>query len=362
MNYTFNVPINNLSFGSVSLNILRESYAAGHSPCIIPIGGQVDISAQKEDKDFFNWLQSCLNKGLKSHKRSFPVLKLWHLSGGIESLSNKQVLYTFHELDGVTPEEINAVQNNHKVLFACDYNTNTFKDYGCTNVETVPLGFDNINFYNTNKEYFNDGRISFFIGGKWEPVRKRTDKVIQAWIKKFGNNKKYFLNCAIQNNFVNPEQHNQIYSNITKGQRYGNVQFLGFMPRNDIYNDFINSHEIVLGLGTESWGIPEFTATALGKHSIISNYAGHKQWANNDNSVLVNPCAKIPAYDNMFFHPNQPFNQGSVYDFNEDELVNAFELAIKRVEANKVNIAGLELQKEFTYKKTFDKIYQLLSE
>ena len=363
MKYTFNVPINGLSFGQVSMSILRESYKLGHSPNIIPIGGQVDISSQKEDKDFISWLQSGLSKGLKNHKRSNPSFKLWHLSnGGMESLSDKQVLFSFYELDSPTAEEVNAIQNNYKVLFSCDYNTNTFKDYGCTNVETVPLGFDNVNFYNTEKTYFTDGRISFFIGGKWEPVRKRTDKVIQAWLKKFGNNPKYFLNCAIHNSFVNPDQHGQIYNNITRGQKYTNIQFLPFMQQNNIYNDFINSNDIVLGLGTESWGIPEFTATALGKHSVISNYAGHKQWADKENSCLVAPSAKVLAYDNMFFHPNQPFNQGSVYDFNEDSLILSMEEAVKRVESNRVNVKGLELQAKFTYKQTFDKIYQLLGE
>ncbi len=362
MDYTFNVPLNSVSFGQVSFALLRESYKAGHSPCIIPIGGQVDISAQKEDKDFTSWLQSCLNKGLRTHKKSFPVLKLWHLSGGIESLSNKQVLYSFYELDSPTPEEINTVQNNYKVLFPCDYNTNTFKDYNCTNVETVPLGFDNFNFYDTKKTYFTDGRISFLIGGKWEPVRKKTDKVIQTWLKKFGGNPKYFINCAIHNNFVHPDQHKQIYNNIVQGKNYGNIQFLPFMQQNSSYNDLICSSNIVLGLGTESWGIPEFSATALGRHSVISNYAGHKQWATSENSCLVSPSAKTLAYDNMFFHPNQPFNQGSVYDFNEDNLVQAMEESVKRVESNRINIKGLELQDKFSYKNTFDRIYQLLQE
>ena len=362
MSYTFHLPINNLSFGQVSMSLLRESFLAGHSPCIIPIGGQVDISSQKEDKDFFSWIQTNINKSIKTHKKSHPVLKLWHLNGGLESVSNRQVLFSFYELDSPTAEEINTINNNYKVVFPCDYNTNTFKECGCDNVETVPLGFDSFNFAPNNKQYFDDGRITFSIGGKWEPVRKRTDKVIQAWIRRFGNNRKFFLNCAIQNSFVSPEQHKQIYANIVKGQHYGNVQFLGFMPRNDMYCDFINSSDIFIGLGTESWGVPEFTATAMGKHSIISNYAGHKQWATNDNSLLVAPNAKIQAYDGMFFHPNQPWNQGSVYDFSEDELIHAFELAIKRVENNRVNSKGLELQNKFSYKKTFDKIYQLLNQ
>lgn len=361
MDYAFNVPINSVSFGNVAIALLRESYKAGHQPAIFPIGGQVDLSTQNEDKDFNAWLQSCINKSYSTHKRKNPCIKLWHLhSGGMESFSDKQVLLTFYELDSPTESEINVVKNNYKVIFPCDYNTNIFKEYGCDNVATIPLGFDSFNFSKINKTYFDDGRISFFIPGKWEPVRKRTEKVIKAWIKRFGNNPKYFLNCAIWNHFVNPDQQKQIFANILEGKNVANVQFMGFMPQNAVYNDFINSNDVVLSLGTESWGLPEFHAVALGKYGIISNYAGHKQWVNSDNSLLINPNQKIPAYDGMFFHPNQPFNQGNVYDFSEDEFIFACEDIIKKVQNKRENTAGLQLQNKFTYKNTFDKLIQEL--
>lgn len=360
MDYAFHVPINSLSFGNVSISLLREAYKLGHQPSIFLIGQGADLSAQNEDKDFNTWLQSNINKAYKVHKKTNPCIKLWHLNGSMESVSYKQVTYSFYELDSPTQEEINIVKNNHKVLFPCDYNTNIFKEYGCENVETVPLAFDSHNFKRTEKTYFTDGRISFMLGGKWEAVRKRTDKTIQAWVKKFGNNPKYFLNCAIWNPFINPEQQKQIYINILQGKHVGNVQFLNFMAQNSLYNDFICSNEIVIGMGTESWGLPEFQALNLGLHGVISNYAGHKQWVNNEVACLVNPSGKTLAYDGMFFHPNQPFNQGNVYDFDEQDFINQCEEAIKRVQTNKVNQKGLELQEKFKYSETFNRIYKEL--
>ena len=52
MNYALNLPINTVSFGQVSVALLREIYKKEHQPCLFPIGN-LEINAQKEDKDFF---------------------------------------------------------------------------------------------------------------------------------------------------------------------------------------------------------------------------------------------------------------------------------------------------------------------
>jgi glycosyltransferase involved in cell wall biosynthesis len=360
MDYAFNVPVNSVSFGNVSISLLRESYKVGHQPCIFPIGNQVDLSAQNEDKDFNSWLQSCLNKSPKVHKRSNPIIKFWHLSNSSESFSDKQILYTCYELDSPTESEINTVKNNYKVIFPSNYNTNLFKEYGCENVSTIPFGFDSHNFKRLDKTYFTDGRISFMLGGKFEFTRKRTEKVIKTWIKKFGNNSKYFLNAAVYNVFLNQDQNKQIFVNCLEGKNVANVQFLGFMPQNSIYNDYINSNDIVISAGTESFGLPEFHAIALGKHGVISNYGGHKEWTNSNNCCLFNPSSKIPVYDGMFFHQNSPWNNGNVFDFNEDEFIFACEDAIKRVENNRINQEGIKLQHKFNYTDAFNKLIQEL--
>ena len=124
-----------------------------------------------------------------------------------------------------------------------------------------------------------------------------------------------------------------------------------------MYNDFLNSADVVLSMsGGEGWGLPEFHSVAMGKHSVTLNASGYKQWANEENSVLVNPSGKVPVYDGMFFHEGQPYNQGNIYDFEEDAFIAACEDVIKRVEQNRVNEAGLKLQEELSYEKTVNQI------
>lgn len=133
------------------------------------------------------------------------------------------------------------------------------------------------------------------------------------------------------------------------------------MAKNAIYNDFLNSADIILGMsGGEGWGLPEFHSVGLGKHAVVMNAHAYKGWANENNCTLVNPSGKIEAYDGVFFHKGQPFNQGNIYDYDEDEFIHACEQAIEKVEENRVNEEGQKVQEEFTVEKTLDSLLKLV--
>ena len=99
MEFALNVPINSVSFGQVSTALLREAYKRNLEPSIFPVGGAVDLSSQPEDADFFKWIKNLVGKSIKEFNKNTPVIKLWHLNGGMESFGKKQILITFYELD-----------------------------------------------------------------------------------------------------------------------------------------------------------------------------------------------------------------------------------------------------------------------
>jgi hypothetical protein len=363
MTLTFNVPINNVSFGQTSTLILRtlfdriKSGKVDYDVRIFPIGNNYDLSAQKQDKDFEQWIVSCIDKAFTKHDRKNPVFKLWHLNGSIESVSEKQILLSFYELDSPTPVEINCAKNN-RTLFSSTYTCEVFRNTGGVETGFLPLAFDSYNFKNTGKKYFSDGRITFNVCGKFEK-RKRHLEIIKSWIKKYGGNPKYALQCAIYNPFLRPEQNNQIIAQaILEGKpKPFNVSFLPSMAENEIYNDFLNSGDIVIGMsGGEGWGLPEFQSVALGKHAVILNASAYKEWANDANSVMVNPSGKIEAYDGMFFNKGQAFNQGNIFTWNEDDFIDGCEKAIARASASRINQEGLKLQQDFSKENFADNI------
>jgi len=361
MDFAFHLPINSVSFGQVSTALLREVFRRGSSPPLFLIGEKLELDSQKEDQGFAEWLNEGLTRGALEYRRQTPVLKLWHIQDSLASVSEKQVLLTFYELDEPTKLELNILRNQAKVLVTSEYTSGLLNSQG-VNASTIPLGFDKDNFNSTGKEYAPDDRITFTLAGKFEK-RKHHEKILDIWAKKYGNNKKYFLNCALYNSFLSPEQNNGVIARALQGKQYFNINFLGFMGKNELYNDFLNAGDVIIGMsGGEGWGLPEFHSVALGKHSVILNANAYKEWATEENSVLVEPSAKIPAYDGMFFREGAHLNQGNIFDFTPEAFISGCEEAIKRVESNRVNEAGLKLQEEFTVARSLDSIIKHLEE
>ena len=360
MSISLHLPINSTSLGQVSLSILRELYSRGTDALLFPIG-QIDINTQNKNDNFFKWLNDISLKASSSHSKTNPVFKLWHLSGSLESFSKEQVLLSFYEVDTPTKTELNIVKNNNKIFLSSTYAISRFKDLGCDNVEFLPLAFDSEHFSKLPRPQ-NRTDIHFGLAGKLEPQRKRHLKVLSAWAKKYGNKPGYFLNCSIYNNFLDPNVQSQIISQALQGQRYWNINFLPYLPTNSAYNQFINNNDIILAMsGGEGWGLPEFQSVALGKHCVGLNAHAYKDWMTEKNSTLINPNGKIPVYDNIFFREGMEFNQGSIFDWDENEFISAMEIAENKFKENPENTEGLKLQQEFTYSKMTDSILNTLN-
>lgn len=359
MKFSVNLPINQVSFGQVSCLLMRGFFKRKIFPHLFSISNPIDVNAQSNDEDFYKNIQKCAQKSYAEHSRDIPTLKLWHFNGGLESFSKHHSLLTFYELDQPTEIELNVAKNCDNLIFTSHYAQKIFKDLGVDS-KVIPLAFDSYHFKNIDKKYFNDDRIVFNLCGKFEK-RKHHAKIIKAWAKKFGNNKKYFLQCSIYNQHLNEEQNKSLFQQTLEGKEYFNIQFLGYLPTNVMYNDYLNSSSIVIGMsGGEGWGLPEFHSVGLGKHAVILDASGYKEWANEDNSVLVKPSGKIEVYDGMFFNKGQPFNQGNIFDFNEDEFIAGCEKAIEKYESNPINEEGKKIQKDFTIDKTIDKLLEIM--
>jgi len=353
------LPLNSTSLGQVSLSILREIYSRGMEVCLFPIG-EIDLSTQKHDSNFFEWIQKSVLSSNKKHNRNVPVFKLWHISGSLESFSDKQVLLSFYELDSPTETEINIVKNNSNVLLSSNYSVDIFFWAGCENVKFIPLAFDDTHFNLTEKEQNND-IIQFGMFGKLEPSRKRHLKILTSWVRKYGNKQGYMLNCNIFNRFLDPNTQSQLIMQALNGQKYWNINFIPYIGPNETYNKFINNNDIAIAMsGGEGWGLPEFQSVALGKHCVGLNAHAYKDWMTDKNTVLINPSGKIPVYDNMFFKEGMDINQGNIFDWNEDDFINGLEEVEKRFRNNPVNTDGLELQNKFTYKKMVDSILEIM--
>jgi hypothetical protein len=348
-------PINHLSFGNISYNLLKAVYKKNINAYIFPVGNKVDLGVfDKTDQGFSEWLQNSISNRYSKLNRDVPFLNIWHISGAEERISDNCVLYTFHETSHSTEAEENICKLYNKVIFSSSYSFNIFNNTN-NNYSFSNPGFDQ-DFY-INNNYKLENKIHFGLMGKWEK-RKNTAQIIKTWIKLFGNNHNYQLSCCVGNDFLSKETIDHLKHSVLEGRSITNINFLDFIPKNSQVNTYLNSIDIDLGgmSGAEGWNLPSFNATCLGKWSIVLNATAHKDWANESNSILVQPTGEEPIKDGIFFKKGADFNQGNKASFKQSDLEEAMLKAVNKIENNTINTEGIELSKKFTYEKTANNI------
>ena len=351
--------INSLSFGNVSYNLLKQLHKQKINVAFFPFGDKLNFEAfDKVDEGFREWLIASAQNRFHNIDSKTKTLSQWHINGSESRISDNQTLFTFYEVDQPTTVEKSIVSLQNNCIFASKHAFNQFKDAGCNNVYHVPIGFDE-DFESSDEEYL-PSKIHFGLMGKFEK-RKHTAQIIQNWIKTYGNNYDYQLTCCINNSFFESKDMNNLIAQCLGGQTVGNVNFLPHLKTNSEVNEFINAIDIDLsGLsGAEGWNLPAFNATALGKWSIVMNHTSHKDWANSQNSILIDPDGQVPAYDKIFFQEGTAFNQGNINAISDEKMIAAFKDAEKICKTK--NKEGLKLQKQFTYEKTLNKILEIIN-
>lgn len=352
--FNFEGVINPLSFGYITYGIAKEFWKRKIDFNFFPISNNIDWSCfDKTDENFKNYINTSTQNAWKKFSINDKSFRIWHINMSWHKLSKKEnYLLVFHELDKLTDEEVNILNSFDKIFVTSSFSKNIFEDYGVKSpVIYVPMGIDTEVFYNTNKPRpFKDIIVSS-IFGKFEK-RKSTAKTIQTWISKYGNNPKFKLHCFVTNPFFKPEQMNNIYAQIFNNQpKPFNVDLFPYLPTNSQLNEAYNSTDIVIDMScAESISLGSLNCLGLGKHGIIHNNTGMKDWANEKNSVLIKTSGKEPAYDNIFFQEGQKVNQGNIYTWNQEDFIPAFEEAVRRFELNPINEEGKKLVDTYSFK------------
>lgn len=359
MKLLLNAPINALSFGNVSVNILKELYKKEIDLCFFPAGNKTEMAAyDKSTDDFLSYLKNSTANRYEKLDKNLPSLKLWHILGSETRITPNQSLFTFHETSEVTEVERKILSLQDNIFVSSNYTKDNFEINGIKNVHFIPLGFDN-DFHKTGKEYLPE-KIHFGLMGKFEK-RKNTARIIKSWLKIFGNNPKYLLSCAITNQFMESAALQSELMKITEGKNYNNLNLVPYMQTNSDVNEFLNSIDIDLtGLsGGEGWNLPAFNATALGKWSVVMNATGHKDWATKENSILIEPSKLKDCYDNIFFQKGAKVSQGQFFDITDEEMEAA--ILDSASKAKTPNIQGEKLQSKFTYSDTVETMLNIIN-
>jgi glycosyltransferase involved in cell wall biosynthesis len=357
---TFEGVINPLSFGYITNGIAKELWKRNINFNFLPIAGNLDWSPfDKENNEYKQYITNSASTFVKKFSINNPAFKIWHINDSWKKMSkNDNYLLTFHELDQLTDEETNILNSFDKVFVTSKFSKSIFEDFGIKpKVSYIPMGVDTEIFYDLKKPRPFQDIIVFGIFGKFEK-RKRSMQTIQAWAKKYGNDIRYKLHLYVTNPFCKPEEMNAIYSQVFDNKpKPFNIDIFPYLPTNSHLNSAYNDTDIILDMsGGESISLGSLNCVSMGKYAVVNWNTGIKDWATEENSIIVKPNGKEPCYDGKFFIQGTPFNAGNIYTYDTEDFINGCETAIYKFKANPVNENGKKLQETYSFKVGTDEL------
>jgi hypothetical protein len=355
MDFNLEVPINGMSFGQVGFGVLQEIFNRRLIPNIFPIH-QVDLNAFNVNQSFIDWLKFCVNKAKGSYSRKQTTIRLWHIFDSEHRISDKQVLWTAHETDALTPVERNILNQQDFVLFTSSFARDIAVASKVPNVGVCPNFFDSFHFGGLRQKE-RDGVINFSLIGKFEK-RKHSARILKLWAKMFGGKEGFRLNCLIENPFLNKEQFSGFLSEAFPQGIPWNINMVPRQEKNSSVGQFMQFSDIDLsGLsGAEGFNLPCFNMLALNKICVVLDAHAHKDFIQGKKVFKVQPTGKEPIYDGLFFVQGDISNQGNMFSFSDEDAENAINEAVEFFLSGE--IIKTNLAEEFSVSNTVD---QLLS-
>lgn len=343
--------INNLSYGLVTQNIIKE-LIKNHQVNLYPISPNIECSVLSQQE-----VSKCIiNTKKTSCDLSAPSLRIWHQFDLAPSIGRgPRIGYSFFELDSLNEFEIKQISSLDLFLVPSKWAKTIVENQSKVNCEILNPGVDTNIFYPIPK--LIEEKTIFLNIGKWE-VRKGHDFLLQAFNKAFDKDDNVEL-WLCPNNPVNKDEHTKSW------EKYYNTSKLSskikILPRQSNQQEIasiINQADVGVFLSrAEGFNLPLIESLACGKQVITTNYSAHTEYCNELNSNLVSISELETAYDGLYFN-----GTGKWAKLGENQLEQTIE-HMRQVHKNKqVNKEGLLTAKKFEWSNTSTNLINIITD
>lgn len=339
-------------YGITSFNIYKSLKKLDIDITLFPIG-----SIQLDDNSYSESILADVNKQT-SYQNSSPCFKIWHQFDLATRIGNgKFAALTFFETDKLKPIEIHMINSLDFIFVASEWAKNILVDNGIN----IPIYVSRLGI---DPEIFNDGvnqtvkkepdKYIFLNIGKWE-IRKGHDILVEIFNSAFSENDNVELWMVNHNPFLSEYETKAWMSLYQTSKLKDKIKILPRVPTHKQLAQLIALSDCgIFPARAEGWNneVPEFFA--LNKPVILTNYSAHTEYANENNSFLINIDNLVPAIDDKFFD-----GYGRWADFAQnqyDQCVSHMRYVYKN--NIRTNLAGLETASLLTWDNTAKTIYQ----
>jgi glycosyltransferase involved in cell wall biosynthesis len=302
MNLNFTSVQNDTSFGLTSLNMLKELVAEGHN---VTYWNIQDMDRMQMPTAYVPLIKKAIQNqafydvNAPSIRHFHPNMLAGHIGKGLRIGS------TFFELNKFKTDELHHLRAQDALITASKWGTEVFKNSGLNQpMAVVPCGVDRSIFHEYVKpSMIFDGNPTIFINCSKTEVRKGHPELIEMFCKAFSPNDNVGLIMNWRNRFFTKEKNDEwdaLYKNSSMGHR------IVILP------EFLNSQEEVASLyasadcgifpsKAEGFGLAPLEMLSQGKHVIATNYSGHTEFVNSNNSFLIDIDDLEIAFDGHWF-------------------------------------------------------------
>lgn len=350
-------PINPLGYGVVGTNILASLCELGHNVSLFCIGQPQTATPYvayrvKESigrSEFFNV--------------DAPCVKIWHQHDMAQRVGKKIYGFPIFELDSFTKTEIHHLNSVDHLLVPSAWAANILTE--CNDIDTIPtdvipLGVDNQIFHPIfiNKD---NNKCIFLNVGKWE-TRKGHDILSTAFNDAFNYDDDVELWMLCNNPFYTPEE-NKWWANKYLNSRLGNkIKILDAVStQEEVANIMRQATCGVFPARGEGFNLEILEMMACGKPVIVTNYSGHTEFCNKDNSMLIEIEELEPAIgiqkDKQWFH-----GQGNwaKLGHNQHQQLVEYMQQVHKQHDNIVNNSGIETANKFSWINSAQKLINVI--
>lgn len=353
-------PINELSYGIVSRNILNSMVKLGVDVALWPIGDRHEAPSDEHE------LIRTARNSAKIFDEFANSIRIWHQFDLAQHAGRGlKIGFPIFELDEFTTEELIHLRAMDRIAVCSDWAARIVDDkLGRQISRVVPLGVDDL-IFNEHVQPMSLGvspdATVFMNIGKWE-VRKAHAELIRAFNQAFtmGDNVVLILHC--KNIFATEQEENE-WLQLAKTQPMGD--------RTHIINDRLASQRDLASLmaaadcgvfpsRAEGWNLPLAEMMRMGKHVIATNYSAHTEFVDPHNCSLIEIEKAEPADDGKWFHSFKPEWDGrpgrwAAIDDDQIEQMVVYMRAIHKAKQEGmlgVNKFGIETMKSFTWERS----------
>jgi glycosyltransferase involved in cell wall biosynthesis len=276
----------------------------------------------------------------------------------------ERVGWPIFELNKFKDQELHHLKSVDRLFVCSQWAKDVCRENGVeVPIDVVPLGYDPEVFYvdpaaKADRPYWTKDATVFINVGKWE-VRKGHNELCEAFSKAFTKDDNVKLWMMNTNDFIGHQGNEKWKRKYIASDLGEKVDLLPRLNTQEQMRHVFNHVDFgVFPAHAEGWNLEILELMACGVPSIATNYSGHSEFCNDENSLLVEPKGLESAQDGVWFH-----GQGEWCKYSVDDLVDRMREAhqIKQEGQIAERFPGMgETLNKYTWARSAEKMVEVL--